>query len=371
MQRTIESKVALMSGAPVSKKARAPLSRVVLINGSLALAVWVAWAVTFGVERTFADIHHYWRISVAMVFGSLVGGGTSEGGGAVMFPVLTKLLEVPAPTARIFTYAIQSIGMIAASISILGNRVPIERRVVQWGAPGAVVGVVVSSIWVAPLLRAPQIRVVFTALLTALAIALLVQMRSGRFLRWSAVPLWGRPERLVVVAAGLAGGFLSGLAGVGENTVMFVILVLLFRVSEQIATPTTVVLLSIVSVAALLSHVFVIGDFHGEVVDYWVAAAPICVVGAPLGARLVTRMSAGTIRAILLVLIGAEFVSTILLVPFTPALATISGIALVLFTVAVIALTRVKRYGPADLLPGGGISDDPEVVATPGALPAR
>ncbi|MFL6307311.1 MAG: hypothetical protein ACJ72H_27575 [Candidatus Sulfotelmatobacter sp.] len=40
------------------------------------------------------------RVAVTMIFGSLVGGGTSEGGGAIAFPVFTKLLHIPG--SRLF-----------------------------------------------------------------------------------------------------------------------------------------------------------------------------------------------------------------------------------------------------------------------------
>lgn len=319
------------------------IPRVILVNGLLALVVWSVWSVFFGPR--YADLlGEHWPVALTMAFGSLVGGGTSEGGGAIAFPVLTKLLAVPADTARTFSFAIQSIGMTAASLSILLCRIPIERIVLGWGAVPGVAGVLVSTTLIAPLVPLPVVRVLFTMLLVSLAVALILQLRSRTYRRHLEIPVWGAREQMLVAAVGLAGGLLSGVAGVGENTVMFVLLVLLFRVSEKITTPTTVVLMTIVSIAAFLSHVFLVQDFEGVVVEYWIVAAPVVALGAPLGAYLCTLMSPTTVRGVLIVLIAAELVSTVVFVPFTPVLALVSAASLAVLCTWFAVLLRSERY---------------------------
>ena len=54
------------------------------------------------------------------------------------------------------------------------------------------------------------------------------------------------------------------------------------------------VLLTTVTLAGFLTHLFVINDFTGPVVDMWLAAVPVVAFGAPTGALLVTRMSRET-----------------------------------------------------------------------------
>lgn len=323
------------------KMVRVP--RVLLVNAILAAIVWLVWAKVWG-WGYFTRLEENWPVALTMVFGSLVGGGTSEGGGAIAFPVMTKVLTVPPDQARIFTFAIQSIGMSAASLSILLCRVPIERRVVLYGSMAGMLGVVLSVTMVAPHVPLKLVRVLFTMLLVALAIALLVQLRQRGYRRNFSVPVWTGRERNLVMATGFAGGVLSGVAGVGENCVMFLLLVLLFRVSEKVATPTTVVMMTLVSIAAFLTHVFVVRDFSGFVVDYWITAAPVVAVGAPLGAWICTRLTPLTIRGVLFVLIFAELVSTLLLVPFTPAIAVGSVVTLTLFTIVCLLLIRQETY---------------------------
>lgn len=341
----------------MSGKSRLP--RVLVVNAALAGTVWLIWAMVWG-ARYFDVLARDWRVAVTMVFGSLVGGGTSEGGGAIAFPVLTKGLAVPPDQARIFTFAIQSIGMAAASLSILLCRVPVERRVVLYGSAAGAVGVMLSVTLLAPLVPLPTVRALFTMLLVALAVALVVQLRQRGYRRNAAIPVWAGRELLLVVCAGFAGGIISGVVGVGENCVMFLLLVLLFRVSEKVATPTTVVMMTVVSITAFLTHVFVTGDFTGPVVGYWVAAAPVVAVGAPLGAWICTHLTPLTIRVVLFVLIGAELASTVLLVPFTPGMVVASAITLVLITGLCLVLVRQGRYAtlpatPNERVPAGAV----------------
>ncbi|OAD19453.1 Permease [Candidatus Thiomargarita nelsonii] len=53
-----------------------------------------------------------------MIFGSMIAGGTAMGGGAVAFPVFTKILDITPHDAKVFSLAIQGIGMTAASVTI-------------------------------------------------------------------------------------------------------------------------------------------------------------------------------------------------------------------------------------------------------------
>jgi uncharacterized protein len=320
------------------------------LQAVLAAGVWSAWLVLGGSDALEAVRRHA-AVAATMVLGSLVGGGTSEGGGAVAFPMFTKVLGIPPTDARVFTFLIQSVGMVAASVVILVLRVLVERRVLALGIPAGVAGVVLSVTVLAPGVAPGGIRLGFTVLLVSLGIALVIGHRRGSVAAHAAIPRRGPTEDVVVVAAGLAGGVLSGMVGVGENTVMFLVLVLLFRVSEKVATPTTVVLMTAVSVAAAFSHVVLLDDVPPVVWEYWLAAVPVVVVGAPLGAVLCRHLSASAIRGVLVALIGAELVSTVLLVPFGPLGAVVSLAALVLTTTACVLLARVRRYAPASREP--------------------
>lgn len=328
------------------------------LQALLAAAVWTVW-LTFGGTEALDAIRRHTSVAVTMVFGSLVGGGTSEGGGAIAFPMFTKVLGIPPADARVFTFLIQSVGMIAASVVILALRVPVERRVIALGTPAGVLGVLFSTTVLAPGIPSAGIRLGFTVLIVALGIALVIGQARGTVAHHEAIPVRGLREDAVIVLAGLAGGLLSGMVGVGENTVMFLVLVLLFRVSEKVSTPTTVVMMSIVSVAAAFSHVVLLRDVPPVVWEYWLAAVPIVVVGAPLGAVICRRLSAATIRGILVVLIAVELVSTVVLVPIEPLAAVLALTGLALATAVCLLFTRVRRYD----------AGAPAGRQTPGAAP--
>jgi uncharacterized protein len=323
-----------------------PDRMVLRLNAAMALTVWLLW-LAVGRGLAISSIEHYWRISVTMVFGSLVGGGTSEGGGAVAFPVFTKVLHIPAPQARLFTYAIQSIGMSAASLAILYLRVPIERRFLRFAAPAGVAGVILSAALIAPSVRSSAVRIFFTVMLTSLALALIIQdIRKVEGYNQE-ITLFGPREQAIAVATGFAGGIVSGVLGVGENMVAFIIIVMLFRVSEKVVTPTTVILMTVVSIAGFLTHILVLGDFKGVAPRYWLAAVPIVVVGAPLGALICSKLSRQVIRIILICLIAWDFISTLLLVPMSTLTLAVAASVLAAGTTGIYLMTRITRYQPA------------------------
>ncbi|WP_051407294.1 sulfite exporter TauE/SafE family protein [Nocardia sp. CNY236] len=334
-----------------------------IVLGAIVIAGWAA----IGGSRAVEAIGEHWQVSLTMTLGSLVGGGTSEGGGAVAFPILTKVLAVPPEDARLFSFAIQSVGMTAASLSILWNRVPLEWAALAYGGLPGVVAVVFSFLHIAPRVSAPHVRLLFTAVLVGLMIALIIgrRYRPARrpriFERRTdlgepALPL---QDKAVLVLAGSIGGLLSGIAAVGENTIMFVALVLLFRVSEKTVTPTTVVLMTMVTLAGFAAS-SIEGSFTGPVVDMWLAAVPVVCIGAPLGALICTRLSSASIARILYVLITVELVSTVALVPIGRSEAAFFASGILVFTLGCLRLATLRRFdlGPDPAPTGLSIQRD-------------
>ena len=67
-------------------------------------------------------------MSITMIFGAMVAGMTSEGGGAVAFPVMTLALHISPSVARDFSLMIQSCGMTAAAFTIFWMRLKTEKH---------------------------------------------------------------------------------------------------------------------------------------------------------------------------------------------------------------------------------------------------
>jgi uncharacterized protein len=317
-------------------------------NLALAFLIWLVWLI-FGGENAIHHLINDWKIGLTMVFGSMVGGGTSEGGGAIAFPIFTKMLHIAPYDARNFSLAIQSVGMGAASISILLLRVPIERRALLFAGVPGIAGVIFGARWIAPLVEPVIVRTSFTVLVTSLGIALLLLNREGGDCRNTGLPWFGARERMILVAAGFAGGVLSALVGTGENSVAFMVMVLLFRINEKIVTPTTVILMTMVTVPGFLVHLVWLRDFSPAVTGYWLAAVPIVAVGAPLGALLCFYMTRRTIVNTLLALIALEFVSTVVLVPISRPVLLISAGTLLICGSLDWFMSRVQEYAPQAL----------------------
>jgi uncharacterized protein len=322
-----------------------PAANALRVNLIIAVFVWAAW-LAFGGRLAIHHLVSDWKVALTMAFGSRVGGGTSEGGGAIAFPIFTKLLHIAPYDARNFSLAIQSVGMGSASLSILYLRIPIERRAFLYAGVPGVLGVVLGAYFIAPLIPPVFVRTSFTVLVSSLGVALLLANREKAVMRNGGVPFFGASEKSILIAAGFVGGIVSALVGTGENTVVFMVMVLLFRVNEKVVTPTTVVLMTMVTIPGFLAHVFLLKDFSPAVMGYWLAAVPIVAVGAPLGALICSHMKRHAIVRLLLFLIALEFISTLLLVPMSPPVLWASFATLVVCGSVDWAMTRAIRYRP-------------------------
>ncbi|KHJ79572.1 hypothetical protein OESDEN_20776 [Oesophagostomum dentatum] len=97
---------------------------------------------------------------------------TSEGGGAVAFPVMTLGLKIAPAVARDFSLIVQAIGMSCAMFAIVFMNVQIEKRAVIFGTMGSIPGFVFGSLCVDPLLAPPQKKMLFVSIWSSFAIAL-------------------------------------------------------------------------------------------------------------------------------------------------------------------------------------------------------
>lgn len=309
----------------------------------IALTIWTTWLTLLGHHQAFTHLINHWEIALTMVFGSMIAGGSSVGGGAVAFPVFTKLLQIPAHDAKVFSLAIQAVGMSAASLGIWSTGIHIEGRVIRWGSLGGFLGIFLGLGFFAPLLPPDVIKMSFTIMLSSFAITLLA-LNKGKRLCHRAIPYWNLQQRGLILLAGILGGIMSGLVGNGIDIVIFSVMVLLFRVSEKVATPTSVVLMAINALAGLVLQVFVFHDFSEQVQAYWFAAIPIVVVGAPLGAMLCNLLHRKTIANILIGLIALELITSLVLIPLRPAVIYASLTTLIVFSSLNYWMYRTQIY---------------------------
>ena len=282
---------------------------------------WLIFVFAFGHFDRVADNG---SAALTMAFGSFVAGSTPQGGGAVAFPVFTKLLAVPAPVARSFSLVIQATGMMMASASILLSGRKVDWKALGLGVTGGIIGLLVglfvlgdpsTAFWDSRLDSA-YVKVSFTLII--FAVALIVRKCATQTAKYETVPDWGTRSVMVMLSFAFVGGIFSSLAGSGADVLLFVFIVLVAQVTPRVAIPTSIVSMAIVSTVGLA----VLGLWHGqldilltadEVVavggeafgpepasrfdlfGIWLAAAPIVVWGAPLGALVAAQVSERTV----------------------------------------------------------------------------
>ncbi len=311
------------------------------IYPGLVLFIYLCWVTYMTLSANWALFRNYWPATVTMMLGSFVAGATAEGGGAVAFPVFTKVLHLASTDARTFSLMIQSFGMGMASIYIVTRRIRVLPRVIGWVSLGGVVGHLAGAFWL--VVPNPYPKVLFTFITTAFGVILFLSTYLMKHTPFPDLPGWGPRYRLLFLSVGVFGGIFASQVGSGIDVVTFMLLTLAFGVDEKISTPTTVIIMALNSLVGFFLHGVVLQDI-GVMWNYWLVAMPIVIVGAPLGAFVVSRLKRHTVINFLLLLISLELVTTLWLVPFkswTELLVT--GSAVLLFSLWFWVMLRYRR----------------------------
>ncbi|HNW34130.1 MAG TPA: sulfite exporter TauE/SafE family protein [Candidatus Ozemobacteraceae bacterium] len=300
--------------------------------------VLLAWFVFMLATGSMHLLRIHWPVSLTMTAGSFISGATAEGGGAIAFPVFTKLLHIPSDTARDFALAIQSVGMTCGSLLIIRSGYAWLPGVYGWTLAGAAVSLIPGLVWLAPLVPAPYPKIIFTLFTACFGAFLWSNNREPRRIADS-IDITHPRRRFGFFLAGILGGLISSLVGSGADVILFVVLCLRYDIDEKIGTRTTVVLMGSVS---MLGFIFKLlsGTLSPDVLPMWLCAAPIVAFGAPLGAAFCSWQRREHVVCFLLGLITLEFLTTLLLVPFDGHAIVFS----VLFTT--LALTSLKLLRP-------------------------
>lgn len=236
-----------------------------------------------GVERILAD---HWPIAVTMIAGSYFAGSTPVGGGSVAFPILVLLFDHPASLGRAFSFSIQALGMSVATVYLLCLRRTIARRFLIASIIGSAITTPLGCLFLAPLASDSLTKLIFATVWCAFGLFALTRLARFRSSTSADTPL-DAPETLPGVLVGaVAGGLVASLIGGGGDMVAFSYLVFARRMDPRIAIPTAMILMAVTSIIALITTLATTGLPPG-VWENWLAAAPIVVIGAPIGALMV------------------------------------------------------------------------------------
>jgi uncharacterized membrane protein YfcA len=293
-----------------------------------ALAVgltFVVWATFMQVSQQWALFADNWFMTLTMVFGSFMAGASSEGGGAIAYPVMTLVFGIAPDVARNFSLAIQSVGMTAAALWIFANRIPVERTYLKLGLIGGTIGIVIGTFGIAPHVPAAYSKMLFVSFWMSYGIALFLLNHIWQRTTRTALPALSTPQRMEIIGVGIIGGILSAILGNGLDICTFAFVTLKYRISEKIATPTSVVLMASNAVVGFFLHGAVLQDMQPEAINYWLVSIPVVIFGAPFGAFVVSKLHRLVIASLLYVIIVAQFVGALLIIRPSATLLAFSG----------------------------------------------
>ena len=332
-----------MPPVPLVNEASIPSALRVRRPPGLALYGWVlaglvvTWTASMSFVSGWSWFEEHWQMSLIMAFGSFVAGSTPAGGASVAFPVITKLLSIESHAAATFGLMIQSIGMSMAAVFIVARGIPLYTLILRWGATGGSVGVLLGLAFLR--VPAPYPKLLFSVLVFTFAVAL---WRT----RGMQSPAGGVTERdrLRFILTGVVGGVLASQTGSGADMLVFMVMMIAYRLDGKRAIPTSVCIMAVVSIVGSLGVLLMPHRDIGVVWQYWAVCVPVVAIGAPFGAYVISKVPHRYIVMVVLSLITVEVMSTLTLVPLTlPRIAFV----LVILMIAGVVQWRLHRFAQA------------------------
>lgn len=287
----------------------------------------ISWAFYMTNTNQFHLFENNWFMSVTMIFASFIAGATSEGGGAVAFPIMTLFFKIKPAIARDFSLMIQSFGMIMAGFAIYLSGIRFFKKVILISSLGGILGIFISLNFLAELLTPSYIKIFFTSLWLSFAIFILFIWLKGDYFNREHLDT---PNIMALLLYGILGGMISGLVGTGIDILIFSYLTLRHRICLKIATPTSVILMGINSFAGFFIKERYLGGMEPVAWNYLLVAIPIVIFGAPFGAVFINERSKKFVLYFLVLSIVVQFISSLIIIPQTIELMMFSLMTFVL-----------------------------------------
>lgn len=312
----------------------------------LWLAIFYSgWLMLMQADGALAAALSHWPMAIAMAVGSYAAGSTPMGGGTVGFPVLVLFFDLPASLGRDFSFAVQSVGMVSASIFILVRRQALAWPMLKGAMVGAALGTPLGIVWIAPIVPDLWIKVIFAVIWGSFGLLHLYRMNeiSSHTGMTEFDEKWD--QRVGIVLGFGAGALAVAVTGVGIDMVLYAALVLLCRADLKVAIPTSVIIMAFASVCGVL--VKSIGnDWQPGVYENWLAAAPIVALGAPLGVFVVSFIGRKPTLLVVATLCVGQFIWTCC-AEYAALGNTGIGIALLAVGLCLLGFEKLRRWGAA------------------------
>ncbi len=284
------------------------------------------------------------KVMITMMFGAFIAGSSPEGSASIAYPVFTLLLNISPSDARNFAFAIQSFGMTAATIFILNKGIKLEWKYITFVALSGIPGLLIGTYYLLPLVIPAVAKLIFVSLWLGFGIVLWVQNKEAVENRLESLPKLGKWDKLALILCGFCGGLISSLFGTGINILSYCFMVGYYRLSEKVATPSSVVIMTIETIVGFFLHSILINDFSAGSQSMLLACIPMVIFFAPLGAWTIQYIPRRRVAQLLSAVLMVQYVGAMwVLRPV--GLRLLSSLCLVFISVALFTLlSRNNRY---------------------------
>lgn len=307
------------------------------------LLVISAWLIYVTQNQLFYYIEkHIWAV-VTMIFGSFIAGSSPEGSAAVAYPVFTLLLDIKPAVARNFAFAIQSIGMTAASLLILGLRIKVDWNYIKYVTIGGAFGLIFGTYYVVPLISPPMAKLFFVSLWLSFGIVLWRENSKPTRRVHDLIENFQKSDILRLLFFGLIGGIISSIFGTGINIFTFCLMTIYYGINEKVAVPSSIIIMSIETLLGFFIHAGVMNDFQSEAFEMWIACIPFVIIFAPLGSFVVSKLPRTAIANFLNIILFVQFVGAMWVIKPNAFQLTICGLTLLSGLVLFFFLSKNAR----------------------------
>ncbi len=273
--------------------------------------VLVVWLIYVSQNNLFYLIEKHIFAVITMVFGAFIAGSSPEGSAAIAYPVFTLILDIKPDVARNFAFAIQSIGMSAASLLILGLRLKVEWKYILYVTIGGLFGLVLGTIYIVPLISPILAKLFFVSLWLSFGTVLYFSNRNKEKVVFNEISNFNRNDIFILLIFGLIGGVISSVFGTGINIFTFCLMTTYYKINEKVAVPSSIIIMTIETIFGLFVHAKYLNDMQAQAIEMWIACIPFVIIFAPLGSFIMSKMPrlfiANFLTLILIIQFGGAF----------------------------------------------------------------
>lgn len=265
--------------------------------------------------------HGYWKLTVAMVFGSLIAGSTPLGGGVVAFPVVVLVIGLTPDQGRDFSVCIQSVGMNAAAFLLMTVKPHLlDFKFISIFTVVGTAGVLTGLAWQ---IQPYYINLLYTSLVLEFSFVYfytnVLAPRKSNAKGSVAAPMpssrvvWGVHVLMILFA--FAGGIVTANVGSGSDIMLYAFGIYVWNsaftetsmaMPENMLTASSVVVMGLLSIVTAVTRQATVGVSMN--VWYALGACSWLVCwGAPLGSLLLTPALQMSLRASFYVMAAIQF----------------------------------------------------------------